>query len=383
MVRLYRRKTGLREIARRFEVSTDTVQRWVDRAEGQRLDRVDWSDRSHRPHRTTRVSRELEDRVLEVRRWLRDESILGHYGADAIVDELARQGIEPLLSRATVTRIVRRRGALERSKRVRHPSPPRGWYLPDVASRKAELDSFDFIEGLKIRAGPRFDVLTGVSLHGGLPAAFATLRRNTRQTCKSLVRHWKRWGLPDYAQFDNDTVFQGAHQFADTIGRVSRLCLSLGIVVVFAPPREHGPQNIVEGFNALWQAKVWRRFEWHTLPDVRRGSDRFLTATRRHRAARIGQAPARRPFPGGWTFDVQAPLHGSLIYLRRLDDRGHAHMLGHRFAVDPTWARRLVRAEVRLDTQRIVFFGLTRRLHQRHPRLKTVRYRRPDKPFLG
>jgi transposase len=383
MVRAVRQGMAQREAARRYGVTLRTVQRWVERAEGQRLDRVDWGDRSHRPAQTTRVARELEDRVLAIRRRLRDESILGHYGADAIFDELRRLGAEPLPSRATIVRIVRRRGALEIRKRVRRPAPPRGWYLPAVARRAAELDSFDFIEGLKIRAGPRFDVLTGISLHGGLPAAFPAPRRNTLTTCDALVRHWRRWGLPAYAQFDNDTVFQGAHQFADTVGRVSRLCLGLGVAVVFAPPREHGPQNVIEGFNALWQAKVWRRFEWRTLTELRRGSDRYLTAARRHRASRIAKAPPRRPFPDRWTFDVDAPLHGSLVYLRRLDDRGQAHLLGHRFPVAPDWAQHLVRAEVRLDTQRIVFFGLTRRHPSRHPRLKTVRYELVQKPFLG
>lgn len=30
--------------------------------------------------------------------------------------------------------------------RQRRPTPPKGWYLPDLADGKAELDSFDFVE---------------------------------------------------------------------------------------------------------------------------------------------------------------------------------------------------------------------------------------------
>lgn len=373
----------MREAARRSKMSLRTVQRWVKRAEKQRLDRVDWSDRSHRPERTTRTPRELEDLVLSVRAQLRDHSILGHYGADAILEELATLGIEPVPSRATIVRIVRRRGALESRRRVRHPPPPPGWYLPAVARGKAELDSFDFIEGLKIRGGPRFDVLTGVSLHGGLPAAFVAPRRNTLWVCKALIRHWRKYGLPDYVQFDNDTVFQGAHQYPDTFGRVTRLCLSLGVTIVFSAPREHGPQNLVEGFNGRWQAKVWHRFEWSTPTELQRGSDRYLTAVRRYRARRIAQAPPRRPFPKHWSFDPDAPLRGTVIYLRRLDDQGHADLLGHRFPVDPEWAQRLVRAEVRFDSGQIVFLGLSRRHPRRQPRLKTVRYRPVQRPFQG
>jgi hypothetical protein len=374
---------GLRKAARRFGVSLCTVQRWVERAKDQRLDRVDWSERSHRPSLTSRLPRAAEDLVLSVRCRLRDESILGHFGADAIFEELIRLGVDPPPSRATIVRIVRRRGALESRRRVRRPSPPPGWYLPTVAGGGAELDSFDFIEGLKILGGPRVDVLTGVSLHGGLPAAFPRTARSTRSTCDALVRHWRKHGLPDYAQFDNDTVFQGAHQHPDSIGRVTRLCLGLGITVVFVAPREHGPQNLVEGFNARWQAKVWHRFEWPSLPELRRGSDRYLTAVRRYRATRIAQAPTRRPFPKDWVFDVDAPLHGTIVYLRRLDDDGRAHLLGHRFEVEPDWAQKLVRAEVRLDSRRIAFFALSRRHPTKHPHLRSCPYRFPQLPFRG
>jgi len=50
---------------------------------------------------------------------------------------------------------------------------------------------------------------------------------NTTTVLEALGEHWRSVGLPRFAQFDNDTLFQGNHQFADSIGRVIRLCLSL------------------------------------------------------------------------------------------------------------------------------------------------------------
>jgi len=43
--------------------------------------------------------------------------------------------------------------------------------------------------------------------------------------------------MPDYAQFDNGTVFQGPHQYPDAVGSATRMCLLLGVVPVFALPR--------------------------------------------------------------------------------------------------------------------------------------------------
>ena len=61
-----------------------TVEDWVERAKGQRLDRVDWSNRSRAPKRTRRTNATIEQQVLTIREWLKDHSILGEYGAAAI-----------------------------------------------------------------------------------------------------------------------------------------------------------------------------------------------------------------------------------------------------------------------------------------------------------
>ncbi len=120
-------------------------------------------------------------------------------------------------------------------------------------------------------------------------------RPSARATLQALVERWRRDGLPTYAQFVNDTIFQGAHQFADSVGRISRLCLALGAVPVFAPPREPGFQNAVEGFNALWQSKVWQR---HSCPDVAAlvaVSARYIAAY----CAKTGMRPGEKPPPSG------------------------------------------------------------------------------------
>jgi transposase len=84
MVALVRRGLSMRAVARRFHVSLPTVQRWVKRAQGRRLDRVDWRAHSSRPHRTRRTPESLEELVLHVRQELKEQSDLGEFGAAAI-----------------------------------------------------------------------------------------------------------------------------------------------------------------------------------------------------------------------------------------------------------------------------------------------------------
>src|SRR5439155_8337172 len=139
MVAAVRRGQSLRAVARQFGVGVATVAHWVERAKGQRLDRVDWSDRSRAPHTTRRTDTSLEDLVLTARRDLA-HSDLGAIGADAIRQALVDQGVAKVPSLRTIHRILARRGALDSQKRIRRPPPPKGWYLPDVATAKVELD---------------------------------------------------------------------------------------------------------------------------------------------------------------------------------------------------------------------------------------------------
>ena len=55
MVAAVRRGQPLRAAAKKFSVGVATVAHWVERAKGQRLDRVDFSDRSRAPHKTRRT----------------------------------------------------------------------------------------------------------------------------------------------------------------------------------------------------------------------------------------------------------------------------------------------------------------------------------------
>ncbi len=57
-------------------------------------------------------------------------------------------------------------------------------------------------------------------------------------------------------------VFKALISLRTPLEESIRLCLSLGVTAVFAPPRETGFQAAVESFNARWQAKVWQRFHF-------------------------------------------------------------------------------------------------------------------------
>lgn len=356
-----------------------TVQRWVARAADARLDRVDWSDRPDTPHRTTRTDPAVEDRVLRLRWELREASILGEYGARAIraalVDQVDLPG--PVPSLRTIGRILDRHDVLDRRRR-RRPAPPVGWYLPDLRERRVELDSFDTIEGLRLQGGPDVSVLTGISLHGGLAAAWPERSITVQRAIRALAEHWQEFGLPGYAQFDNGGLFVGSTTTRDAIGGVIRACLAVGVTPVFAPPRESGFQAAIESLNGRWQAKLWNRFADGTLEDLQARSAAYVTASRHRAEARIEAAPARRPFPSEDIDFDRTPL-GRLVFLRRTSDSGRVSVLGHHLPVDQHWLHRLVRAEVDLDLGRLRFYALRRREPDDQPLIAEIPYQPPSR----
>lgn len=381
MVSAVRRGASQRSVAQRFGVALSTVQRWVDRADGQRLDRIRWEDESKRPKRTRRTRHSVERRVLATRRYLKERSILGECGAIAIRDHLLAARLEACPSVRTIGRILQRHGALDGRGRVRRAAPMPGWYLPDVAAGQSELDSFDAIEDLHIREGPHVTVITGISLHGGCPVAWPVLQLTADLTVKFIVGHWSEIGCPAYAQFDNDTRFQGPHQHPGAIGKVIRVCLSLGVTPVFAPPRETGFQAAIESLNGRWQAKVWSRFRHRSLRTLQRRSTDYIKAAREKSALRIDSAPSRRRFPPKWQLEkLPDNARGTIIYLRRTNDTGHARLLGSSFSVDRHWCHRLVRAEVDLSHRQISFYALRRREPTEQPLLAQHEYALPNRP---
>jgi hypothetical protein len=383
MIAAVRSGQSLRVVAKAFGVSVGAVAYWVERARGKRLDRVGLGNRQ--PGRAwNRTSPAVEKRILRVRLLLRETSVLGEYGGDAIGLALRENAsLKPVPSRPTIYRVLERHGVLDGAHRQRRPAPPKGWYLPDLARGQAELDSFDFVEDLKIAGGPLVSLLTGTSLHGALADAWVMERPSAQATLDALLKRWRQEGLPTYAQFDNDTIFQGAHQFADTVGRVSRLCLALQVIPVFAPPREPGFQNAIEGFNGLWQSKVWQRHHVADVESLSAASAHYIAAYRGKTAARREAAPNRRRFPGGFKLNLKAPLKGTMIYLRRSDDNGNVHLLGKSFPVDQHWLHRLVRCDVDFTHQCIRFYALRRRDPDCQPLLCELPYPRPNKPFQG
>jgi hypothetical protein len=94
--------------------------------------------------------------------------------------------------------------------------------------------------------------------------------------CDHLLHTWQQLGVPDVAQFDNESAFSGGNH-PWVLGTVVRLCLYLGIDVLFIPLGEADDHSPVETFNHLWAQQCWGRHHFTRRRDVSRVQHTFLT----------------------------------------------------------------------------------------------------------
>jgi transposase-like protein len=130
------------EVAERYGVSRQAVHRWLRRYQQGGLDGL--ADRSHRPRRCPhQLAATVEARLCELRRahLLWGPRRLGH--------ELARGGIAPVPSRATIYRALRRNGLVEPRARRRRKAAWRRF----ERQRPMQLWQVDVMGGLRLAGG--------------------------------------------------------------------------------------------------------------------------------------------------------------------------------------------------------------------------------------
>jgi hypothetical protein len=67
------------------------------------------------------------------------------------------------------------------------------------------------------------------------------------------------------------------------------------------------------------------------------------------------------------------PLKGTIIFIRRTDNKSTIDILGHRWLVNSLWTNRLVRAEVKIN-KNIIELYQRRREPKEQPLLNKVKY---------
>jgi len=227
------------DVARRFNVSRQTVHAWLARYERGGLPAL--ADRSHRPKGCAhQMPASVEAVLLEMRR------INPDWGPRRLLHELAREGIAPLPSRSGIYRLLKRHGLIDASARRRRDRKFKRW----ERGTAMELWQMDVVGGILLADGSEVKCLTGIDDHSRfVVCAGLMVRANSRSVCSHFADALRTYGVPQEVLTDNGKVFTGRFGRNKIEVLFDRICRENGIDHLLTAPRMPTTTGKIERFH--------------------------------------------------------------------------------------------------------------------------------------
>ena len=215
------------EVARRFNVSRQTVHAWLARYERGGLAAL--ADRSHRPKGCAhQMPAAIEAVVLEMRRVNPD------WGPRRLLHELAREGVGPLPSRSGIYRLLKRHDQIDVHARRKWDRKYKRW----ERGTAMELWQMDVVGGILLADGTELKALTGIDDHSRfIVCAGLMVRANSRSVCSHFADAMRTYGVPQELLTDNGKVFTGRFGRGKVEVLFDRICRENGIDHLLTAPR--------------------------------------------------------------------------------------------------------------------------------------------------
>lgn len=264
-------------------------------------------------------------------------------GAIAIHQEMAKREFQDLPSLRTINRILKKRDLV--TKRYKNPKTKSGKYYPTLVAlypnHRHEMDLVTprYISGYgKVVSVNRIDVFTG---HVNLQIYRA---KGADEILEFLVEDWKRFGIPDHLQLDNEPSFRGGLRHPRSFGKLLRFCLNFGVQIIFISWEEPWRNPYIENFNGHFNRLLWQKKRFQDMEHLRAEAKRFLLKVneyQHYKKDRFSKAQAishtLRFLPENFCFDPGTVLpvtQGRIHFVRLVEGDGTIVILNERFEVD-------------------------------------------------
>lgn len=327
----------------------------------------DWCEASSRqpltsPHRTPA---EIEDVIAMVRLSLYNKGLF--CGDQAIAWELEEMGVHPIPSLSTIGRILRRRDLTHR-RTGRYE--PKGTAYPALpALRPNQTQQVDLVGPCYLTGSLRFFSLNAIDVLLNRCGVEPIPSRAAQSILDAVWAVWKRLGMPDNLQVDNEMSFFGSPTHPRGMGPLIRLCLRSGVALWFIPPAEPWRNGVIEKFNDHYRQKFLAKVTMASMAQLQAGS---LAYEHRHNStyrysklqghtplralARMGRAlvfPDREEAP---RHPLEKPEAGRYHLVRLVRSDLRVSIFGEMFPAPPETQYEYVVATVDVTEQRLKLF---------------------------
>jgi len=215
-----------------------------------------------------RTPSEIEEIVKLIRLNLYNRDLF--CGAQAIHWEMEELKVQPLPSIRTINRILSRRGLTHR-RTGRYET--KGTVYPRLPSLVPnQTHQADWVGPCYLTGPLRFYSLNVVDLATSRCGLHPSISKSSQDVIDALWAIWKRMGIPNNLQVDNEMSFFGSPTHPRGMGPLIRLCLRNGVEPWFIPMREPWRNGVVEKFNDHYEQRFLGKYPMATLTDLLSGS---------------------------------------------------------------------------------------------------------------
>ena len=190
-------------------------------------------------------------------------------GARTIHRELRKRRLKPCPSPRTIQRVLQRKG-LTLSSGQAEPA-----YRPHPEAEYPNAVQATDIVTRWLTGGAVVQTFTTVDHFTNAAYATAHPHKRIQAAREHLLKTWEFQGLPDLAQFDNESAFSGG-RYAQHLSAIIRLCLYVGCEVLFTPEYEADYNWEVETFNNFWARQFWDKHHFVQRGRISPALCRFL-----------------------------------------------------------------------------------------------------------
>ena len=288
-------------------------------------------------------------------------------GAQTILWELEDMGVEPLPSLRTINRILSRHD-LTHGRTGRYE--PKGKKYPALLGTCVNrVHQVDFLGPCYLSEPLRFYSLNTVDLATGRCGVEPLLERSCQPTVDALWAIWRRLGMPEHLQVDNEMVFYGSPAHPRGMGALIRLCLLNGIEPWFIPKGEPWRNGVVEKFNDHYRQKFLGRI--HIAGETELHLQSLIYERKHNRRYRYSKLGGRTPLEAlaianktlHFPSEEQAPRHplkkpesGKYHVVRFIRSDGLLDIFGEKFRVPPKTFYEYVIATIDVKEQKLKLY---------------------------
>jgi putative transposase len=343
------------DIYRHIKKSKKWFNKWLKRYQtGQN----DWYKDLPRKHENlhNRTDNKIELVIVKIRKSLMngidESSRYSFVGAEAIKFKLEELGYKPseIPSLSTIKRIIKRNKLLvyvkERYKRVKS----KGRHTIIKPTSIDEMHQMDFVGPRYIKGFGNINSLHLKDVVGRQVSGNQYIEKSMDNVLSFLLDYWKSHPIPKYLQVDNGMSFVGDYKHQRSFSRFVRMCLYVGIEVIFIAPAKPWMNGTVERFNKEFDRLFWRRENFTNLSDIREKFKVFNENQNKFYQSKLKFENLNSITPNrmlGSDFEINLnniPLvSGKIHFIRVVDCDGNIILLNERFHVggeyigDYTW----------------------------------------------